>query len=321
MFNKIKAILPSLSPERIKNLRVISLCVLAAGTFWFLNALNDSYSTTFRYPITFVYDNDKYIAINEPPSDVQINISGVGWNLFRNNLGIKTTPVTIRLDNPTEVKKLPGSSLLGTITDQLAEFDVNFVLTDTLYLNIDKRISKRFSLKVDSGSLQLSDNFWVTSPIISTPDSITLQGPASLLNKMPEPLLVKVPQDDIDENFNEEIPVEIEHNRLISRNPPTMGIAFSVEEYQEITKDIPISPVNFPVDSSKYLQSPTVPLKYRVSISKEPEISLSDFKVKADLKLMNPKDSLTSLQLLSFPSFIRDVKLERDSAKVVFNER
>ncbi|QSE98087.1 YbbR-like domain-containing protein [Fulvivirga lutea] len=321
MLNKIKAILPSLTPERIKNIRVISLCVLAAATFWFLNALNDSYSTTFRYPIEFAYDKDKYIAISEPPTDVQINLSGLGWNLFRNNLGIKTTPVTIRLDNPTEVKKLPGSSLLGTITDQLPDFDVNFVLTDTLVLNIDKRASKRYALKVDSSSIQLSENYWVTSSIAYTPDSITLHGPASLLDKMESPLLVKVPQDEIDENFNEEIPIEIENNRLISRNPPTMSIAFSVEEYLEVTKDIPISPVNFPPDSSAYLQSPTITLKYKVSASKEPDIVLSNFKVKADLKLMNPKDSLTSLQLLSFPSFIRDVKLEKDSAKVVFNER
>lgn len=294
------------------------MSILAAGTFWFLNALNGSYSTTFRYPIKFVYDTDKYIAVKKLPEDVLINVSGVGWNLFRINLGINTKPVIFRLEKPAETKRLPGSTLLGTITDQLAEVDVNFVLTDTLSIQIDNKVERRYSLGIDSVNINLDDNYWISSPISFSPDSVRLVGPETILDLYEDVITVKVPQQKIDDNYQEDIPIDVINNNLISRDPPTVQVKFSVEEYTSKKMLIPIMGQNFPVDSSAFLSNNNAFVSFDVAISKNEQLNDTLFVVIADYKKLNKKDSTLILSLKGFPEFIRGAKLDADTVKVSF---
>ncbi|HNP18455.1 MAG TPA: hypothetical protein PKL31_08490 [Fulvivirga sp.] len=304
----------------MKNLRIIALAILAAATFWFLNALNGTYSTTLNYPINFLYDHDKYIPLEELPKDVQINVSGVGWNLFRNSLGIKITPVNFRLDNASDIKKIPGSSLLGTLSDQLDEFQVNFVLTDTLYIKVDKRMTKTFKLAIDSASIALADNFWVTSPIRYSPDSVTLQGPESILTSFSDEIVVKIPQSAIDENYKEDIPIEFDNSRLITREPPTMNVVFNVEEFRNAEIVVPIFKENFPKNGRADISTSQVKVSYQVVKSKAEAVLSDEFEVVANYNKINPEDSTITFNLKKFPEYIKQVSLDTTAVKVNFNK-
>lgn len=316
--NRIRTILNSLTPERIKNIRIIALSIVVAGTFWFLNALNGSYSTTFRYPIKFIYDTDKYIAVKKLPEDVLINVSGVGWNLFRINLGINTKPVVFRLEKPSETKKLPGSTLLGTITDQLAEFDVNFVLTDTFSIQIDNKVKRVYALNIDSLNINLDNNYWISSPITFSPDSVKLIGPESILDLYEDVITVKVPQQGIDENYQEDIAIDVVNNNLISRDPPTVQVNFAVEEYTNKKLMIPIIGQNFPEDSSAFLSNNNAFVSFKVALNKNEQLNDALFEVIADYKKFNKEDSTVVLSLKGFPKYIRGAKLDADTVKVSF---
>lgn len=310
----------SISPERIRNIRVITLCIVAAATFWFLNALNDTYSTTLKYPLVFSYDTEKYIALEQPPEYIQINVSGLGWNLFRNSLGIKVTPVNFNLQNASEVKKIPGNSILGTLSDQLDEFDVNFILTDTLFVNIDSRATRRFKLAVDSTAIKLNEQYWLSSTLRFSPDSVTLQGPESILSKMDEVLVIDIPQSDIDENYNEDIPIEFENSRLISRDPPTMNVVFGVEEYTSSEIDVPVSLKNFPANDKVYITDTLRRLVYNVGINRAGNVAPNLFQIVADYNMINPEDSTITLEVARHPEFTKDVHLDSTKVKVQFND-
>ncbi|MTI41600.1 hypothetical protein [Fulvivirga lutimaris] len=310
----------SISPERIRSIRVITLCVVAAATFWFLNALNDTYSTTLKYPLVFSYDTEKYIPLEQPPEYIQINVSGIGWNLFRNSLGIKVTPVNFKLQNASEFKKIPGNSILGTLSDQLDEFNVNFILTDTLYVNIDTRASRRFKLAIDSSAIKLNEQYWLSSSLRYSPDSVTLQGPESILSQMDEVLTISIPQSDIDENYNEDIPIEFENSRLISRDPPTMNVVFGVEEYTSSEIDVPLTLENFPENKIAFVTDTIRTLIYNVGINRADNIAPDQFSIVANYNKINPEDSTITLEVTKHPEFTKDVHLDSAKVKVKFNE-
>ncbi len=318
--SKLGTIVKSISPERIRNIRVITLCIVAAATFWFLNALNDNYSTTLKYPLVFSYDPEKYIPLEKPPEYVQINVSGIGWNLFRNSLGIKVTPLIFNLQNASEIKKIPGNSILGTLSDQLDEFEVNFILTDTLYVNIDSRATRNFKLAVDSSTIRLNEKYWLSSSLRFSPDSVTLKGPQSILSKMEDVLVINIPQSDIDENYNEDIPIEFENSRLISRDPPTMNVVFGVEEYTTSEIKVPVTLENFPQNRKAFLIDTLRTLTYNVGINKTNDLAPSLFEVVANYNKINPEDSTISLEITKHPEFIQDVRLDSVNVRVKFNE-
>lgn len=317
---KLRDAIGPLNPERIKNIRIIVLCIFAAATFWFLNALNDSYSTTLRYPVDFIYDEENFIPTTALPEEIQLNVSGVGWNLFRNNVGLNDAPIQLVLDRPAEIKKLPASTLLGTISEQLAEFQVNFILTDTLFINVDKRIERSFPLQIDSANIELENSFWIVDKINFDPLSVKLKGPESIINSMNDTLLVRIPEDNIDENYNEDIPIQIENSQLINRDPPTINIKFNVEEFIEASTFQGIETKNFPLDSSASLSSNRIKIDYQVAKSEAENLNDSSFQVIADFLKLKKEDSTLAQELTKYPAGIRNARLDSTSLKVIFNE-
>ncbi len=318
--SRLRVILQSLNPERVHNFRVIALSILAAATFWFLNALNDSYSTTVNYPVEFVFDTERYIATEELPDEIQINVNGLGWNLFRNNLGIKTAPIIFRLENAADIKKLPANTMLSTVSDQMAEFQVNFVLTDTVYLKIDNKVNRLYQLVVDSSSIQLDDNYWLNTPISFSPDTVLLTGPESLLDEISDSLIVRIPQKNIDENYNEDIPIEVRNNSLINRDPPTINVSFGVEEFVSSSLTVPITAVDFPEDSSVFLDRTDIVIGYQVGKDQSDNVPIEEFELQADFKSFNSSDSTVTLKLISSPSIIKNIAIDSTGVKVLFNE-
>jgi hypothetical protein len=52
------------------DIKVVVMCLLAATTFWFLNALNKDYSTRITYPVRFEYDDSVYVPYQYSSSEV-----------------------------------------------------------------------------------------------------------------------------------------------------------------------------------------------------------------------------------------------------------
>src|SRR5271154_4253094 len=131
------------------NWKAVALCVLTAVVFWVFNAFNKNYSTNIRFPLLFEFDGEKYAPAEHLPKTVNLNVSGNGWELFRKRFGVKVPPVIIPLERPNEVKKIVGSTLAPMFATQVGNLKINFVVTDTLHVQIDQLDSHRFKLAAD----------------------------------------------------------------------------------------------------------------------------------------------------------------------------
>jgi len=316
--SKFKDIVKAVRPGNVSNVRVILLCVFGATTFWFFNALNENYSTTLNYPLNFVYDTEQYVAVDSPPENIQINVTGLGWNLFRNSLGIKVTPLDIRLDEPAETKKIVAASVPGLINDQLDELQLNYVLTDTLFINIDYKTTKKFPLIIDSVNIKMEENYRIASPIEFNPDSVELQGPERVIQNLPDTILVSIPQQQIDDDYDEDVSINLPNGRLIRRNPPTANVQFSVREYvqREVLAKIKIENIS----DKAYIEVENVKATFMVAAEEEDRVSREDFKAVVNFEEMNESDSTLTAKLDSVPEYARDIKLDTARIKVFFNE-
>ena len=198
MLRKIKEIftwIASLfSSSKKESWRVVLLCLLAGTTFWVLNALNKSYTTKINYPITFLVDNlDSLVVVEELPEKIEIDVSGGGWNLLRKTYWFNINPINIPLNNPTQVKYILGSSLVPLIAEQLSEVSLNYVATDTLFIDIEKRIKKKVGVVVDSMQIDVNPPYRIISNISIDPDSISFEGPTSLVEALSDSILLSLP--------------------------------------------------------------------------------------------------------------------------------
>ena len=242
-----------------RNWKAVALCVVTATVFWFFNALNKTYTTNINFALAFDFDKENFIPVGELPQSVRLNVTGNGWELFKRSTGVKMAPLEIPLERPAETKKIVGSGLNFAFSNQLTNLEINHVLSDTLYLDIEPKAGRWVKLAVDSIQHNLKSGYGLVSEIVVEPDSAYLVGPERIVNKIREPLILSIPQRNIDEQYAESIPVDVPFSELIKREPPSVSVTFNVDEMIQVKDSIAIAIENIPPGVSDIMNSGKIP--------------------------------------------------------------
>lgn len=228
-----------------KNWKAVVLCMFAAMVFWFFNALNKNYSTNLNFPVSFEYDQERYIPIKSLPSTIRMNVTGSGWDLFRRSTGFKVPQLIIPLESPSEKRKIVGTTLPAVFASQLERLQINFVITDTVRIEIQEKIKKKFRVQLESIDQHIHADYGRISPLRIEPDTIWLEGPVNMLNALPEALSLTIKETDIKGNFNKEIALEYDRKLIVS-DPQAVRVSFQVERFAETEKRVTLDIINAP---------------------------------------------------------------------------
>lgn len=292
------------------------LCILAATTFWLLNALNKRYTTKISYPIEFLLDDpESVVVVQELPSKVEIDVSGGGWNLFRKTVWFNVNPLAIPLNNPTEVKYIPGSSLVPLISEQLSDISLNYVITDTLKIDIEAKVSKSAYLRIDSANINLAPSYRMVSEIAIEPDTVAFVGPSSIISQLPDTVYLTLPTA-IATDFNENVKINGVESDHVSHAPQEVNVHFEVASFLRQTTVVDVILLNFPADSSAVLLDEKVEVIYTVQEEMAGEIEEEDFRVLADFNRFDREDSTVTPFLDSIPDFLIDLKVNPERLRV-----
>jgi hypothetical protein len=222
-----------------KNWKAIVLSILAAALFWLFNALNKTHSANIAFPLHFDYDQEKYQPIGPLPERIRLNVTGVGWELFWKSTGLKVAPLSIPLERPTETKKIVGSSLPPLFSTQIEGLQINYVLTDTLYVDIGYRVRRKVGLMVDSVHQYLARGFVQSGPITLVPDSIIVEGPDKIVHTLPEVLAIPLPVSNLRYTYSDMVEIPSPHES-IGLMPSVVQINIPVAPSREITVQLPV---------------------------------------------------------------------------------
>ena len=295
------------------NWKVVALCVLGATTFWFFNALNKDYATRINYPVEFIFDDEEVVVVEELPEKVSIVVSGGGWNLLRKTIWFNNNPIQILLENPTSQKYITKASLTSIIADQLNEIRLNYVVTDTLYLNIEEREYKKVALTIDSAGISLEENYRIVSPVEVEPDSALVTGPASFIRELADSFLLYVPYKELNKSFDENIDLSQLESEKIQVEPDEIHVRFEVARFTQASRQATIEPVNFPADSSVYLRDTTAMVSFWVRNDFLEQAQKADIELIADYRRANPQDSTVNLTIGEVPAFVKDIEIQTPS--------
>lgn len=303
------------------NWKAILLSILAASIFWLFQSLNKNYSTNLTYPIAFDFPEENYVIIDDLPDEVQINISGIGWNIFRKTFSLGLNPVRVYLESPATTSKIVGSALLANINDQLPQFQVNYVISDTLFLNIEPKATRSFGVYADSLSLDLKTNFKITSSIVVSPDSVTISGPLFIIKQLPVHLPIKVGQQNIDEPFDESINFEIRgyQQSLLIVDPPNINVQFDVEEFVTVSYNLKLAKLDS-IDRGIYALDSMLKVVYSLPRSAQAGVDKEEILVVALPETLNKADSTVQLFIQQYPEVISSIQLDSASTllKIIY---
>ncbi|MBS1554568.1 MAG: hypothetical protein JSU09_06560 [Bacteroidetes bacterium] len=298
--NAAKAIVNVFRFDRT-NWRAAFLCMVAALVFWFFNALNKSYSTDVEFPVRFDYDLSQFAPVDALPHQLTVNVNGTGWELFREYVGFKQPELTIALQRPTEVRKIVGASLMPLLQPQLGKLKINYMVTDTLKIQLDEIDAHRFRVFAEASAVTYRDGFGRISPFVVLPDSIEITGPKVLLHTLPDSLPVSVVANRLDQNFEDDVEV-ILPTPFVKRNPALVNVMFEVGKVIKLTANVKVLPGK---KTNQSLVGPPDSVGCRFLV---PEKRLEDFhRHKIDMRLLwNGR----SLKLQNKPSFLELIQLD-----------
>lgn len=211
--------------------KAIFICVLAAIIFWIMNALNkEGYSQKISFPLQFSYNDSLYIPTQPLPEKILVNVSGNGWNLLRKAFALDITPINYSISKPLKTRLLNTGSLTDSLSEYIKDVKINYVVADRFELEFDRKISKDFTVKIDSSNISLKDHYVITSLINVNPRKITLTGPESVLEEMGSMILVKIPTKRLQDNYDDEVVLILPKNSLIKSNKDRVTVSFEVAE-------------------------------------------------------------------------------------------
>ncbi|GAB2601879.1 hypothetical protein GCM10027190_56900 [Spirosoma areae] len=197
-----------------------------------MSALNKpGYTLNVEYPVQFVYDDSLFIPTSPLPRTVQVNVSSDGWGLLRHSwLPFRVDPINYVVKNPLKETVINTVSLAAALAEHVKKLHVNYVVSDTLEMSFDRRLTKTLRLVADSLHINLAPHFVVSSLINLTPRTIEIEGPAKLVRGLPDTLWVKIPRKRIADNYDEELPLNQLRHPLLRTSADRVAVSFEVGE-------------------------------------------------------------------------------------------
>ncbi|MDH5475616.1 MAG: hypothetical protein OEX22_08010 [Cyclobacteriaceae bacterium] len=310
IFQNITSLLPSRS-----SWRAVLLSIGAATTFWFFNSLNQNYTASINYPIHFEFQQEHYVIINDLPSEVIINVTGGGWTIFRKTFAFNLPSVNIPLGQPADVKKIACAGLLPVINEQLKELRVNYIVTDTLNINVERKKTRKLAVKIDSTAILLESGYRITSKLQATPDSVIVTGPESIINLLPDGLPMAIEENDIDDDFDEFVDFKIRgySQPLLEISPTEINVQFSVEEFISFTSIVPLRINHFPTGVT--LPDSTIEVSILMKNSLRNELVEDSIIVALDFEKIKI-DSTILPEIIRYPKLITSVSTDTTAIKI-----
>ena len=308
---------PSKKDEKIK---VVVFCIIISTTFWFFSALNKSdYVTQISYPIEFSYDTEAYVAVGTLPRQIGVEVTGGGWDLMTRSFGFNMEPIVIELDDPSQSKFQLTSTFRGELTPRLDPVVVNFILRDSLFYNIEKKVTREIPLAFDSAGLSLAPDHRITSAVSLSPPSVRFTGPESLINALPEPYVVKADGDNYDDSMDETFDLPDWESELISANLSEVGVQLEIDEFLSYQRPVQVMRLNFE-DSTLSIEPSEVEVSYTIRRSEEVYADSLDIMLIADFYTFDSTDSTVAVSVAVKAGHIRDLSLSLSRLKVSTNE-
>lgn len=213
---------------------VVAFCIIAAGTFWFFNALNREYNTIINYPIKFLYNKQDICPISKLPSNIPMKVSGYGWRLLNRTINSHFSPYEYKVESiNVNSPAINTNFIVSQLNDQLDGLQVTKIYNDSLNIIFEKIIDKEVVLYVNSSNISLAKNHKLASPILIEPAKITITGPNSTIKLISDTITIPIYKKNIDYSYSESLNINYLEKNQTKSSHSKIKVSFEVLKSEE----------------------------------------------------------------------------------------
>lgn len=328
----LKKIKEFFDPEKItsnKKLVVYVFFVGIATIFWFLNALNNEYTTNVNYPLRYVDLPKNKILTNELPNRLSLKVTAYGFDLLRYKLS------TAFLSNPFDVNKYTNNRLESEsiktyhlLTSQISHrfekelsssIRLEEISPDTIVFEFSPILEKKVAVKLHVSNT-FEQQYMQGGGISLSEDSVIIKGPRSLLDSINYVETEKLILTDLNKTVKKDV-VLIE-KKGIEFSQRKIEVTIPVEKFTEAKKNVPIRTVNLPDSLLIRLFPRDVRVSYFVGLKRYDNVSVDHFDLVVDYNesLLAGSNQLV-IRLLEKPTFVSNVRFYPTSTSYLIEKK
>lgn len=208
------------------------VCLLATIFIWLLNSMNRDHLADVSYPVVFKYNNQELMQKSEERTKITFHAYGLGWDLLKLKLNWFVDPIEIDITNKKKYRYLLSSDIKPYLEDKLPIVEIRYFLSDTLYTGLDKVKKEKMKIYLDRDRTFLAEDYKIDGTIRINPEYIMATGPASILDTMSHKILIKLSENNISEEYKEEISIPKPSNSQVKYGAEKVEVSFKVTKYK-----------------------------------------------------------------------------------------
>lgn len=161
------------------------MCLGISFGIWIIITFSQQSSETMMFNVQYIHHPEHYTLINHPPSRLYLNITASGYQLQRLRrkddevLSLNISRSALQNNDNQDYIILRPMDLESELFSQLDfEGDIQSITPDSILLIYDKNITKEVPVSLNI-HYQLKPQFWLSQDIMTSPQTITVEGFAS----------------------------------------------------------------------------------------------------------------------------------------------
>lgn len=306
-----------------KRINVFFLFFLLAFIILVLTKLSREYTNTITFNIKPENVPEEVIVLNDSTHQLKVTLTTYGFKWL--NYYLKTPRLEIDFNedvNKTEDYFIWSQAKgFSGINEQ---FDKNTIIKsinpDTLRFKYDTNAIKYIPVKINT-EITYSPGYDILEPIKTTPDSIKVIGPKTMLSKLvsieTEPLILKNVKTPIQKTLNLKVNGI---DKKVKLDYTSVQVSATVERFTEGTISVPVLITNVPKGIKLKHFPKNVNVSYYTSLEAFNTIDLMRFKVICNYKDLRGDSTYLTPLLIEQPEGVKSTRLHQKKIEFIITE-
>jgi len=315
--------LEKLLKRKKKKLYIFSICLISSFIIWILIKLSGSYVVSIEKNLEFVNKNPKYEFIEKPTEKIKLIVKASGYKLikeiFNSNINVTINLKNVKINsnvNGTLFELIPINEYSNSISFQLTN-GISFIKAQPEIIKIEfaKKIKKEVPI-IPAYNITTERQFMIIGNVITKPKFAIIEGPEKIINQIEyitnDSLIALNCKNSFVKNKLLKNPY---FNSNVKITPDSIKIICNIEEYTEITLNVPISFIQYKSLFKIKTYPDKVSLKFRIPLNKYKDIKPEMFTIIPDTNEFSSEHIL--LKLTKKPPFIKNIRISPESAEYI----
>ncbi|MDR1273970.1 MAG: YbbR-like domain-containing protein [Odoribacteraceae bacterium] len=298
----------------IKNKAVTyGVCLAIATILWFLNALNKEYITDITYPVKYNDLPKGKMLVSDVPREIKLEVKAHGFALLRHELTTSFLPIVFHVHGDVlqgrDVleRNVGADEIKARISAQFnSDIQLLHVTPESILFKFSLLKSKKVPVVTDV-RYTLRQQHVLKKELTITPDSVTVEGPAAVVDTLRAVRAKPVTLDNLAKSVSRDLDlVEVPG---IRPSVDEVRLAIEVEQSTEAKKSIPLLVRDLPAHLNLRLFPPVVEVTYNVGLSRYDRVLDSHFVLSVDYRQVTGAPNALAVKVEKCPPFIENLTL------------